>query len=748
MGTISYNPDSDKADCHRIFRATSGGTVFSADLAGDTAFDYFEDTAVADDAIYFGFAPGTRQMPSNLYFNVGTAISATDIEVIWEYWRTSVGSRYTDWIETTSTAQGWYPIEDIEDDTEGFTVLGENVVKFPCPIGIFRGTINGYNGRWVRCRIVSVSGITEGGANTTDKVERNFGRVYVNDFTEGSPCTFMDIVEHLNTNYSYITNLKAGSCFYDFRKVGIDLNSPLETKNEVAEFGNPIGSWEQTWGNRFGTYLRAGDRIGETSGRNGSVFMLNGYVNSYAFQNQIGGKIYGSVLKSIDSSLSGYNSFGGGAGGECIDCTQEVHPSTFIEEFKGNVIRNGGIYIMAVNETTNNLDNRMILLNNSLGLLYNANAPDPQVFANWNYEMNDNTIGSFLTWTAASGGNIREFRNCTNAPLDNTKWGTLGYPRWVDGGAAYARWDLATNNCSNVFFYDSTADTYTDYTSESDPENANTIPLSGEVGDMIYINNVGKSQAGKELRFWIDEQDNDYEYILEEYYNGAWREWGNYQYHVNFAATRVIDKTENFTKSESLFLINTLPGTDQIINGVTGQWLRIRIVTKGTDTPVCYGIRIVKSLYYQDQYFNFKFSFKYKIIDELNNPLENARVLVKDKDGNVVYDELTDSDGLTSEELVLTDTVTYAPEEFDRTGIDPSDMRYLMDLVVENKSPFEIFITKDGYETYYQSKDIIEKQDELIPLKKALDTMIVLGEGVKIKADPTNSTKDREILLK
>jgi hypothetical protein len=62
-------------------------------------------------------------------------------------------------------------------------------------------------------------------------------------------------------------------------------------------------------------------------------------------------------------------------------------------------------------------------------------------------------------------------------------------------------------------------------------------------------------------------------------------------------------------------------------------------------------------------------------------------------------------------------------------------------------NPITITISKAGYETYESTAPITSKYDEIITLKPALDTMLVLGKGIAIKADPTNNTQDRDLLI-
>ena len=79
---ITYN--ATVTTCSNIYTTTSGGTVFSSNLNASTAFNYFSNTAVVNDAIYFLVASTAF---SNLTFNVGTAMAGTGITLVWEYSR-------------------------------------------------------------------------------------------------------------------------------------------------------------------------------------------------------------------------------------------------------------------------------------------------------------------------------------------------------------------------------------------------------------------------------------------------------------------------------------------------------------------------------------------------------------------------------------------------------------------------------------------------------------------------------------
>ena len=71
------------------------------------------------------------------------------------------------------------------------------------------------------------------------------------------------------------------------------------------------------------------------------------------------------------------------------------------------------------------------------------------------------------------------------------------------------------------------------------------------------------------------------------------------------------------------------------------------------------------------------YTFKVKIMDKDGNPIQNALVELYDKNNNLVFAELTDSNGETSEHSIV--SITYTPTE-----------------TIDN-NPYTVKITKDGY---------------------------------------------------
>jgi hypothetical protein len=117
---------------------------------GNTAsFDYFTDTPSIGDEFSFY----TPEPMSGVKLEVGTPMDGTPV-IVWEW---LVGAT-------------WYPLR--VDNADAITKSGTQVVKWTHPYN-YRGTgLNARPGYRYRMRLTDVSGVTEGGANATNKVER------------------------------------------------------------------------------------------------------------------------------------------------------------------------------------------------------------------------------------------------------------------------------------------------------------------------------------------------------------------------------------------------------------------------------------------------------------------------------------------------------------------------------------------------------------------------------------------------
>ncbi|MEI6500193.1 MAG: hypothetical protein WCP21_04105 [Armatimonadota bacterium] len=140
--------------------AISIGRVQLYDASADTysvrdttTGDYFADDVAAGDILYFGKADAIWR---DINLTVGTARNGT-VEVVWEAYKDS------SWSDVTSL---------VVDDSDTFANTGSQVIHVHidrlwqwCAV-----EVNGYTGLWLRCRVASVSGVTEGGANATNAI--------------------------------------------------------------------------------------------------------------------------------------------------------------------------------------------------------------------------------------------------------------------------------------------------------------------------------------------------------------------------------------------------------------------------------------------------------------------------------------------------------------------------------------------------------------------------------------------------
>jgi len=120
-----------------------------------TAFDYFSDSAVANDTVNFNSV--RRHWGIRIY--VGTAFAATAVTFIWEY---------------LNSAGSWSTLR-VKNHNALLSTGSQDIEYTPPPDwGCTRE--KGYG---IRCRIVSVTNITEGGANSTNKVKFNHKAIRV-----------------------------------------------------------------------------------------------------------------------------------------------------------------------------------------------------------------------------------------------------------------------------------------------------------------------------------------------------------------------------------------------------------------------------------------------------------------------------------------------------------------------------------------------------------------------------------------
>jgi len=103
-----------------------------------------------------------------------------------------------------------------------------------------------------------------------------------------------------------------------------------------------------------------------------------------------------------------------------------------------------------------------------------------------------------------------------------------------------------------------------------------------------------------------------------------------------------------------------------------------------------------------------QYTVNLKVVDEVGNPVEGAKVVLKDKNGNTVFSVLTDSDGKIEEQ-----TVTYG--YYQREG----DGYYEHDEIFTSMSPHTFIVTKEGFQEYKIVFELSKKVDWEVVLTRA-----------------------------
>jgi len=117
-------------------------------VTSSTAFDYFNDAPAVGNT----FELGSNRIWKDIKFYVGTPMNGTPT-FVWEY-------------KTTSGT--WATLKVLNGDA--FTKSGEQIVSFTPPKD-WQGAYNDRPLHRIRCRLTGVTGVTEGGAQSTQKVQ-------------------------------------------------------------------------------------------------------------------------------------------------------------------------------------------------------------------------------------------------------------------------------------------------------------------------------------------------------------------------------------------------------------------------------------------------------------------------------------------------------------------------------------------------------------------------------------------------
>jgi len=653
MGTIAYNTSA--SNLAYIYRATGGGVTFSANLTATAVFDYFTDTAVVNDAIYFAHT----SFWSDLDLNVGTALSGTDVVLVWEYYNGSA----------------WVTMTDLTDNTVGFTATGAHTVVFPWQINMSTVTVNSIaNSVFIRCRIVSLTAITEGGANQTTAGKYHNGLIAVTDYTDEAPCTFTDIYNWMTANHPECNVTKSNNIF-TFPQCGFSFASRVFTTKEIIFCGS--GQTDTTAPLYSLAYVTAGYRYGDI-GVDGSIFVYNGGGTSAStMPSATTTKMYGSTSMALTAGYLGVRA------GEHVNCLFDFITGNYqLDEgdytncvFKGGCILSLPITGSFTKCSFYSVGQIAYVYNNGFTLrdpIWNA------LYFFYMYQTYQDMVINLVNPSPAPAG---------NGDIDSF----VRIP------------SLSYGNFAKCWFYDDSLGTYTDYTTALSNATANDVPINGDVGDILYCSQATTARNFiPALEVTCANASNDYVYAIECYQSSAWR-----------TVAILADGSLNFTQNGELWLknVNQAAFTLLTVNGVSGSWIRIRIVTKGTGTPTLTKLRWKDAAGSSDWRINEQYTLDVNVIDKDSNAIASATVNIYDSTDTLLATASTDANGDITQQDVTVGYYVLSP--LDYTAGDG----YIKKTTT---NPITIKIFKDGYETYSHTASMLEATALTIKLRHSL----------------------------
>lgn len=654
-------------NCVYVFRATGGGVTFSANLAG-AVFDYFTDTAVVNDAIYFSGNAANGGQFANLKVNVGTAMAGTGITGVWEY----------------RSALGWETMHDLTDPTAGFTVPGAATIVFPCQAGLSPAyTVNGVTVYpWIRYRITGITTITEGGANQTAQPTVSTAALTVSGGTDAVPATFKNVYDWIIANAPEIGATNPAPSIFKFNSCRFIISSRLKSLNEQIFIGNGAGLTHDL------SYLETGTKVGTDGWKDSSCFFFCTNLGTTMLNTSMYTKAYGAIIGTFTNFINGNNrNFGSYLGigyGEWIGCSV-LNSSGYFTTLTMNKCTVPGALITSVPPTDYPLNLRISDPRTNIWSLYNTGGTIKGV----SYAMpsaciiNANQYGDGNPQINLINPNPSLPEQTAAVKVLNRSLGTLA-------------------NITKCFFYDASAGTYTDYSTQAQDATVDDVPLSGDVGDCYYFNLSGwLSYFTFLLSFTITNQANDYVYALEQYRSTGW---------ATLAKAAGYDGTENFTKSGKIYVAPYYANPTVAINGVTGYWVRIRITTKGTGSPTLSRIQAANQTWGSDWKIFEKMSAVFFIVDKAGVAISGATVKLTNVLGTVTT-LTTDANGLTTSTDFTIST----------TQLDPTQSDANFNVSKISMNPYTIQISKSGYKKYTKKMSILSQLNETIALEKVLD---------------------------
>ena len=290
---ITFN---ELRDLDYIYTVHNG--VWSANLGGTAVFDYFDDSAMVDDAIYFARNDGHNFR--NLVVNIGTAFAAGSVTFAWEY---ALGAN-------SYNAPIWASLS-VTDGTNNWTHLGLSTVEFipPADWSMVREGDRIHTGLpdsqlWIRCRITAISSPTEGGANQTDAPQGGNNTIVLTGTTE---YTFDDIISaDVAGGWGVATNPMPQA--YKFDRCGIQVGDDAGTDGILKDNSKVIYFYAPTPSAKHGAIRTCGN---STCILGAEDLYLNKYAENgcviYAKSNTVVYNGYISFVSDDTSTLKFHN---------------------------------------------------------------------------------------------------------------------------------------------------------------------------------------------------------------------------------------------------------------------------------------------------------------------------------------------------------------------------------------------------------------------------------------------------------
>ena len=677
---ISYN--STQANLSYIFTTTSGGTVFSSNLAPSTAFNYFSNTAVVNDAIYFCF---TSVSFSNLYLNVGTAMAGTGINLAWEYF-----------CRSTST---WRTCHNLTDGSNGFTTLGAVTVKFPLQANMDLTTVNSIsNITAVRCRITAITTITNGGAQSSVTIKKSDGKIAVTGYSDGAPCTWLDIYNWVIANASEIGATKISSDTFKFDNCAISISngSTLRSVNEKIYMGN---------GCRCPVLLIAGLWSGTKAGTNGwqsaSSYFFCYFSSSNILTSGSTTRVFGGIWEWFTNTVDG------------LTCTPSgTYLGVTDGEWRGVYCRQSGYFSTAIMD-------RCIVDGGLITASAVTNYPTNLSIANpgssiWSMFGVGNTIPG-VTYGAPTSAlmTIVAAYNATPAQQYNFVNPNPSFGNQTDAVKVITRSLGSLANITNCFFYNSTTTLFTDYTTQSQSATVDDVPLNGSVGDIYYFKtSIGITNYQTALSFTITSQTNNYVYAYE-YWNGS-------TWVALVPGVSLFDTTNNFQQTGIVYFGTYANWASTTVNGSTGWFVRIRITTAGTGSPSVSKIEQRPQAGIGNWKLNENYYYNLKVNNNSSTAIQSANIFIKDSLNTVIGNFSSNASGDITQQTLLRQYFNF----------DTSISDTYFNIKQQSVNPYLVRVRKYGY--YFQdlSKTVSGQSSDVAVLQT--NTNVIASEATAL----------------